>query len=715
MTGLLVLDWAILAVSLFNTVLLLWLGLTVLLAAERRSLGVWILGVGLLLGAGFFISHTAILGSGLNLFSPSLNFWWQAGWLPVIATPLAWYGMILWFAGFWTPGADALRRRHRLWSLIVPGFMLALLLLLYAGHGLPTFSNIALLDLSGIPSIGGLPVLLVLYPVFMVLCIGLAVDALRHPAESERFMGDIARQRTYPWLLAASLTLLVVSLLVGWFILWAVGSARTGGLRIPALRIVRAASWFDLGVESLIALAVVFIGQAIVSYEIFTGKSLPRREFHRQWRDALILAGGYAALVGGSLVLSLNLIYSLLVTTVLMVGFYALFGWRSFAHRERLMAQLRPFVGSQNLLAQLTSVHAESAAEDIFNALCAEVLNASQARLTPASPLRDLVGDALVYPPHVAAPSALPPISLPTTPDVSISLLPDPVGGLRWAVGLWAARGLAGALLLGDKLDGGVYTQEEIEIAQATGERILDLLAGEETARRLMALQRRRLAETQVLDRQTRRALHDEVLPELHTAILELAATPDSAPTISALTALHHRISDLIHTHPGLRFDADHPDLAAALRTMLSTEFSRSFSSVTWKGEETLVGLDPLAQEVLFYATREAVRNAALHGRGNQPQRALNLSIAIEADEDFRIWVADDGVGLPAHLEGSGQGGRALHSTLLALLGGTMTWERLEPNGTCVEIRLPTARTGELSALATDQGQGPQIREYDAS
>ena len=30
-------DWAIMAVSLFNTILLVWLGLTVLLNAERRD------------------------------------------------------------------------------------------------------------------------------------------------------------------------------------------------------------------------------------------------------------------------------------------------------------------------------------------------------------------------------------------------------------------------------------------------------------------------------------------------------------------------------------------------------------------------------------------------------------------------------------------------------------------------------------------------------
>ena len=87
-----------------------------------------------------------------------------------------------------------------------------------------------------------------------------------------------------------------------------------------------------------------------------------------------------------------------------------------------------------------------------------------------------------------------------------------------WAVPLWSERGLIGVLLLGDKRDGGLYTQEEIEIARASGERLIDTQASAEMARRLMALQRQRLADSQVLDRRARRVLHDDVLPRLHTA-----------------------------------------------------------------------------------------------------------------------------------------------------------------------------------------------------
>ena len=92
------------------------------------------------------------------------------------------------------------------------------------------------------------------------------------------------------------------------------------------------------------------------------------------------------------------------------------------------------------------------------------------------------------------------------------------------------ASGLIGALLIGEKQDGGLYSQEEMETAQATGERIVHLLAGEQMMRRLMELQRKRTAEQRVMDLRTRRTLHDEILPALHLAVLQLSAADANSP-----------------------------------------------------------------------------------------------------------------------------------------------------------------------------------------
>ena len=118
-----------------------------------------------------------------------------------------------------------------------------------------------------------------------------------------------------------------------------------------------------------------------------------------------------------------------------------------------------------------------------------------------------------------------------------------------WAVPLWSERGLIGVLLLGEKRDGGLYTQEEIEIARASGERLIDTQASAEMARRLMALQRERLAHSQVLDRRARRVLHDDVLPRLHAALLTLNSGQTGEVSV-LLTEAHRQIADLLHDMP---------------------------------------------------------------------------------------------------------------------------------------------------------------------
>ena len=69
-----ILDWAIIAVSFFNTIILIWLGLTVLLNADRRRWGTWAAGSGFLLSGLFFIGHSAIVGRVIGTFEPEMEF-----------------------------------------------------------------------------------------------------------------------------------------------------------------------------------------------------------------------------------------------------------------------------------------------------------------------------------------------------------------------------------------------------------------------------------------------------------------------------------------------------------------------------------------------------------------------------------------------------------------------------------------------------------------
>jgi signal transduction histidine kinase len=705
MTGHFFLDWAAMAVSLFNTILLLWLGLTVLLNAERRTWGLWLAGGGLLAGGGFFVSHSAILGHGSNFLGGGLNFWWHAGWGPVIALPLTWYLITLWYSGFWETGAAAsgLRARQRPWFALALAVAVGLGGLVLFANPLPSFSQVARLRLTATPSLGGVPVLILAYPAYLVLCTSLSIDALRRPGPSGRVMGDLARRRARPWLVAAAGVLLAVSLLVAAFMLWVVEGARAqpAASLFPALAL--AVGWFDLAIAALIAVTVLLVGQAVAAYEVFTGRTLPRRGLLRQWRNAVILAAGYSLAAGWSLTIQLRPIYSLLLTALILAVFYALFGWRTYAEREAYIRGLRPFVASQhlyeNLVTGATPPDADLAAP--FRALCRDVLGTRGAYLAALGPLAPLV-PPLGYPEtgrrlperwtDVAAQFASP-------QTLCLPLDTAGPGGGALAVPLWSERGLIGLLRLEAKSDGGPYAQEEIEIARASGERLIDLGASAEMARRLMELQRQRLIESQVLDRRARRVLHDDILPRLHAVMLALSAAEGGAAQepLAQLGEAHRQIADLLRDMPG----AANPDIArlglfAALRRLVEDELGGDFAEVTWEvrpeAESAAEALPLVTAEVLFYAAREAMRNAARHGRrpGGGP---VQLRVEAEARAGLQLAVADNGAEAgrgPGEDSKSGSGqGLALHSTLLAVVGGTLSAERPASGGRRITLALP--------------------------
>ena len=82
-----------------------------------------------------------------------------------------------------------------------------------------------------------------------------------------------------------------------------------------------------------------------------------------------------------------------------------------------------------------------------------------------------------------------------------------------------------------------------------------------------------------------------------------------------------------------------------------------------------------LTAEVIFYAAREAVRNAAKHGRG---EGDFCLQIQAHWQDGLELVVEDNGIGLEATSPNSGSGqGLALHSTMMAVIGGELSVDSL--------------------------------------
>ena len=161
---------------------------------------------------------------------------------------------------------------------------------------------------------------------------------------------DVALETWAKWLpLGVALVLLLVT----------IPAARIHGR--AGVTVLGALAGFGFG---LVGIAITLLGRAIVSYEVFIGRPLPRNRFFHQWRSTVLLAIGFGTVASALLVIELRPIYSLMMAVTLMALFYALYSWRSYAERERFMANLRPFLSSQNLYGRLTS--AETLRHDEF-------------------------------------------------------------------------------------------------------------------------------------------------------------------------------------------------------------------------------------------------------------------------------------------------------------------------------------------------------------
>jgi signal transduction histidine kinase len=194
----------------------------------------------------------------------------------------------------------------------------------------------------------------------------------------------------------------------------------------------------------------------------------------------------------------------------------------------------------------------------------------------------------------------------------------------------------------------------------------------------------------------------------------------DDSETIALLAEIHHQLSDLLHAMPGRTTpEVSRLGLLGALRQILQEEMDNLFDEVVWQvqPEVEIVSsrIPPIASEVLFFAAREVIRNAAQHGRGKNGDPPLHLCIRVEYQDNFVITIEDNGVGFtmsesmgPAkgtvqresgetesldrdrNFPGRGSGqGLALHSTMMAVIGGTLTIDSMPEEYTRVSLVLP--------------------------
>ena len=713
---------AAIALSAFSLITYLWLGLTVLLLGNRQVPVTWIGGVGLLVASIFFLCHGALVGKVAVTGSSPADVWWRLAWLPAFTAPIFWATIGLHYVG--EAGVWGRLRRMAFAGVLALG-LLAVLLTLVNWPAVATYGDFIRLvsDVLRVPGphagqtqpLAGpaIPALAVAFVAYVGTCAFLPWLALvarrflpgivpnsRWNASGEMTLlwdATSAWEQARPALMAASVCMVVAGAVVGVVgVMTSFASraaervsssgtvpTRLGDVSTGHLPMTLVAA--DLVVQAALAALILMLGWAVVRQGVLVERRLPQRGFLGHWRGTVVVAAAVAGMVALLAYTDAESLPSLLLLVVLMATAYALFTWESYAAHDRFLTQLRPFVdslaaGSAGRLAA-SPRDVEQAVEALFTSLCRDVLEASRGRLTVTA---GHLHRAFSY----VAPEA--------------TDAPDGGPGKEWVLPVADERGVLVSLALGPRADGAGYTSADLEVARACGQRILDAVGEFIAVQTVAQLARRRGLEAELTAALPRRKLHDDVLPRLHLAMLQLeamrgrfgrlaarearendASTAETEASISSealgrapsrviataeeatraqapdatlgevvreLGGVHRDLAALLRTAPTANPRRPEHGFGRALRAALEGEFRGAFDEVIWDAPDDARAasdqLNEIVTDVLLGATLEAIRNASRHARGGDLHRPLTLRVTLSADErGVGVTVADDGVG----------------------------------------------------------------------
>lgn len=495
----------------------------------------------------------------------------------------------------------------------------------------------------------------------------------------------------------------------------------------------------DIFATGAVAVIILLIGYSIVRHGILIERPLARRGFFEQWRGIVIVATAVALFIALLVALTRSNLSGLLLMTSLATAAYALFTWSSYTAHDRYIALLKPFLRRTNLYHWLNTdlQKTEQGMEDLFFHLCQDVLGVRCARLhVLTGPVRrsfyyrwpnddeqsegerqtsvhvpdgSMVRTRVVYDEQSSAVAST---IGGSGYRVRVTIQGQPI--ICWVLPVNDEFGPVAKLYLGPRQDGAGFTDEDMDLAHACGQRILDTLWDHEAMLAVSGLLRRRTVDVKLLGAQQRRILHDEILPQMHLALLQLetlrpfATSPGDAissaqfeqaldETIQKMSEAHRRLASMMRaTATGAPHRLERDGLMRAIHTMIEQDFQHAFDEVLWEvSEETAARIDeyvpPAIAELTFAAVQEALRNAARHARGSDVHRRLSLMLKAAWNPHLEVLIADDGVGISANSSTSGTGGGFItHSALLAIAGGSLTIKSVPNAGVTVRILLPT-------------------------
>ena len=334
-----------------------------------------------------------------------------------------------------------------------------------------------------------------------------------------------------PGLFLSALVMLVLTAILGVLGIWSIVQWWRGSQGLPdishlvprvLLFIPSNLMLLDIFATGAIALVVLLIGYSVMRHGILIDRPLARRGFFEQWRGIVIVATTIAIFIAILIALTHSNLSGLLLITSLATGTYALFTWSSYTAHDRYITLLRPFLSRTNLRHWLNVDlrKTEQSMEDLFFHLCNDVLEVQCARLVVlAGPVRrsfnfnwprfDRYPDQDHVLPHEEDLLTLNTGPLPTPRyrkngqianvdayRIRLHVQDHPL--ICWVLPIYDELGLVAKLYLGPRQDGGIFTDEDMDLAHACGQRILDTLRDHEAMLAVSGLLRRRIVDVKL-------------------------------------------------------------------------------------------------------------------------------------------------------------------------------------------------------------------------
>lgn len=435
---------------------------------------------------------------------------------------------------------------------------------------------------------------------------------------------------------------------------------------------------FVLCIQGLICISILALGWALTSYEILTGRILPKISLKQEWKNSV-----YTSLAFSSFYfLFAKLGYP--KAEIFIVSSYSFFLSRFFTIRKNKQV-------SSNQNKVLKKILSSGSVKLSFGYLCKDVLEATKAALVFRGKI-PYISDTNIYYPEDTPTTTFDFSEVdpnPENPNIQY-LDKDRFYGFVIRVKIESVLFGDSYLILGQKENGGLFAEEEIEIARITGTWLVHSLFLEETGNILEELQRKKIQEQRLSDQKTRQILHDEILPEIHSLILEISNDKSgslNSQYANSLTELHKRISSLLREMSDTGLEISRIGLIPMLQKLQDDEAKDS--NLIWdidpNTNSQAANYPPEVQEVLYYAFRESLRNAVKYSG----ELRSNIFICIQYRNGLSIQIKNEIGKELVPVSSSGQGLK-IHSALLRIFHGSLTLEFSNSKEAIIRIFLPS-------------------------